>query len=178
MTAGHLYRCLGLLALAILIAAAQGCGGGSGSTTSPAGAPATQPDLPGAVSEAEIKQYEVGTPQHTALEWWRTVQLNEPELARTLYAEPPTLPNLAGQFNFVIGQLAGSVKIASVKPKGKQSIVAIDWDRPEAPPRQVTLRMERTHGEWKIASTLFLDLLVQELQRSASGAAAAPAPSG
>jgi hypothetical protein len=160
--------------LAILVVVAQGCGSDSSTPPPPSGASTTQSDLAAAVSEAEIERYKSGTPQHTALEWWRAVQLNEPELARTLYAEPPTLPNLAGQFNYVTGQLGGTVKIASVKQKGKQTIVAINWHKPGAPPRQVALQMESKNGEAKIASTLFLDLIVQKLQR----AEASPAPSG
>lgn len=172
MTGGRLYKCLGLLTIAVFAVIVQGCG--SDSSAPPSGAATTQPDLAPAVSEAEIQQYKAGTAEHTALAWWRAVQVNDPELARTLYAEPPTLPDLAGQFNFVTGQLAGTVKIAAVKPKGNQAVVAIDWDKPGAPPRQVSLLMERKNGEWKIASTMFLDLIVQQMQRSG----AAPATSG
>jgi hypothetical protein len=170
MLAGRLYRCLALLALAALVVLGAGCGGAS-TSTSTATSSASGETEGAAVSEAEIDRYKEGTAQHTALEWWRTVQLNEPELARTLYAEPPSLPNLAGQFNFVIGQLDGSVKVASVKTKGNQAIVAISWKRPGAAPHQATLQMERKNGEWKIASTLFLDLIVQKLQRAEAGAA-------
>jgi hypothetical protein len=175
MMGGRLFRYAGLLALAILVAAAQGCGGGSSTPPPPTGAATSESDLSAAVSEADIEQYKAGTPQHTALAWWRAVQLNEPELARTLYVEPPTLPNLAGQFNFVTGQLGGTVKIASVKQKGKQTIVTLNWHKPGTAPRQVTLQMESKDGEAKIASTLFLDLIVQKLQRAEAGASA---PSG
>ena len=168
MLAGRLYRCLVLLALAALVVVGVGgCGGASSSTsTSTASSSASGEAEGGAVSAAEIDRYKEGTAQHTALEWWRTVQLNEPELARTLYAEPPSLPNLAGQFNYVVGQLDGSVKVASVKTKGNQAVVALKWKKPGAAPREVTLQMERKNGEWKIASTLFLDLIVQKLQRA------------
>jgi hypothetical protein len=159
-----------------LVAFAQGCGSDSSTPPPPTGE-ATQPDVAAAVSEAEIDRYKDGTAEHTALEWWRAVQLNEPEAARVLYVEPPTLPNIAGQFNFVTGQLAGTVKITSVKTDGNEATVALKWDKPGAPPRKVALQMERKGGEWKIASTLFLDLIVQKLQRAAAGAAA-PAPSG
>jgi hypothetical protein len=167
MPAGRLYRCLVLLALAALVVLGAGCGGASSSTSTSAASSGAAGEAEGAaVSEAEIDRYKEGTTQHTALEWWRTVQLNEPELARTLYAEPPSLPNLAGQFNYVVGQLDGSVKVASVKTKGNQAVVAINWKKPGAAPRKVTLQMERKNGEWKIASTLFLDLIVQKLQRA------------
>ncbi len=173
MLAGRLYRCLALLALVALVVLGAGCGGASTSTstaTSSASGNSSGEAEGTAVSEAEIDRYEEGTAQHTALEWWRTVQLNEPELARTLYAEPPSLPNIAGQFNYVVGQLDGSVKVASVKTKGNQAVVAINWKKPGAAPREVTLQMERKNGEWKIATTLFLDLIVQKLQRAeASG---------
>jgi hypothetical protein len=178
MLAGRLYRSLAILALAALVAVATGCG--SSASTTPTATPsstATAEPEGAVVSPIEIEQYEEGTAQHTALEWWRAVQLNEPELARNLYAEPPSLPNLAGQFNYVAGQLDGSVKIASVKTKGNQAVVAIEWKKPGAAPREVTLQMERKNGEWKIASTLFLDLIVQKLQSAETGAAA-PAPSG
>jgi hypothetical protein len=177
MTGGRLYRCLALLALAALFSAAQGCGSSNDSTTPESDASTTQLDPSDAISEAEIERYETGAPQQVALQWWRAVQLNEAELARTLYAEPPSLPDLAGQFNFVAGQLVGPVEIASVKRKGDQAIVAIDWDKPGAPPRQVTLQMEHRHGEWKIVSTLFLDLIVQRLQLRSEAADAAK-PSG
>ncbi len=165
MLAGRLYRCLVLVALAALVVVGVGCGGAS-TSTSTATSSASGEAEGAAVSEAEIDRYKEGTAQHTALEWWRTVQLNEAELARTLYAEPPSLPNLAGQFNYVVGQLDGSVKVASVKTKGNQAVVAINWKKPGAAPREVTLQMERKNGEWKIATTLFLDLIVQKLQRA------------
>jgi hypothetical protein len=177
MLAGRLYRCFALLALAALVVLGAGCGGASSSTstaTTAAAGGASGEAEGAAVSEAEIDRYKEGTAQHTALEWWRTVQQNEPELARTLYAEPPSLPNIAGQFNYVIGQLDGTIKVASVKTKGNQAVVAIRWKKPGMAPRQVTLQMERKSGEWKIASTLFLDLIVQKLQRAEAGAA----PSG
>jgi hypothetical protein len=170
MLAGRLYRCFVLFALAALVVVGAGCGGTS-TSTSTATSSASGEAEGAAVSEAEIDRYKEGTAQHTALEWWRTVQLNEPELARTLYAEPPSLPNIAGQFNYVVGQLDGGVKVASVKTKGNQAVVAINWKKPGAAPRKVTLQMERKHGEWKIASTLFLDLIVQKLQRAEAGAA-------
>jgi hypothetical protein len=170
MLAGRLYRCFALLALAALVVVGAGCGGASSSVSTSTTTASSGEAEGGAVSEAEIDRYKEGTAQHTALEWWRTVQLNEPELARTLYAEPPSLPNLAGQFNYVIGQLDGSVKVASVKTKGNQAVVAINWKKPGTAPREVTLQMEHKNGEWKIASTLFLDLIVQKLQRAeASG---------
>ncbi|HWI95770.1 MAG TPA: hypothetical protein VNS60_06880 [Solirubrobacterales bacterium] len=169
MLAGRLYRCLALLALVALVVLGAGCGGASTSTstaTSSASGNSSGEAEGTAVSEAEIDRYKEGTAQHTALEWWRTVQLNEAELARTLYAEPPSLPNLAGQFNYVVGQLDGSVKVVSVKTKGNHAVVAINWKKPGAAPREVTLQMERKNGEWKIATTLFLDLIVQKLQRA------------
>jgi hypothetical protein len=168
MLAGRLYRCLALLALVALVVLGAGCGGASTSTSTATSSASggSSGEAEGAVSEAAIDRYKEGTAQHTALEWWRTVQLNEPELARTLYAEPPSLPNLAGQFNYVVGQLDGSVKVASVKTKGNQAVVAINWKKLGAAPRKVTLQMERKNGEWKIASTLFLDLIVQKLQRA------------
>jgi hypothetical protein len=179
MLNGRLFRCLGLLAVTASFVFAQGCGGDSTPpppTAAPTGATTTQSDLAPAVSEAEIGQFKEGTLQHTALEWWRTVQLNEPEVAIPLYAEPPTLPNLAGQFNYVVGQLAGSVKVASVEMKGSQATVTMAWDKPGAPPRHVAIELEEKGGEWKIATVRFLDQIVQKLQ-AAEAAGNAPAPS-
>jgi hypothetical protein len=168
------------LAVAVSFVFAQGCGGDStptAPTAPPAGATTTGSELAPAVSEAEIGQYKEGTPQHTALEWWRTAQINEPEVALPLYAEPPTLPNLAGQFNYVVGQLAGSVKVASVKTKGDEAVVTMAWDKPDAPPRHVTIGMEDMGGDWKITTVRFLDQIVEKLQAAeAAGTSGASAP--
>jgi ketosteroid isomerase-like protein len=167
MLSGRLLRCLALLALVASFAFAQGCG--SDSTPPPPSTNATKTaksDLAAAVSEAEINRYKSGTAQHTALEWWQAVQLNEPEAALPLYAEAPTLPNLAGQFNYVVGRLAGSVKVTSVKAKGDEAVVTVSWHKPGAPPRRVTIGMERKGGEWKIATVRFLDELVAQLQKA------------
>lgn len=160
---------------------AQGCGGDSTPappTTAPTGATTTQSGIAPAVSEAEIGQYKEGTAQHTALEWWRTVQLNEPEVALPLYAEPPTLPNLAGQFNYVVGQLAGSVKVASLKTQGNEATATMVWDKPGSPPRHVAIEMEEKGGEWKIATVRFLDQIVQKLQAAEAAGNTPAAPSG
>lgn len=181
MLSGRLFRCFGLLAVAASFVFAQGCGGDTTPpppTAAPTGTTTAQSDAAPAISEAEIGQYEEGTPQHTALEWWRTVQLNEPEVALPLYAEPPTLPNLAGQFNYVVGQLAGSVKVASVKTKGDQAVVSMAWDKPGEPPRHVVIEMEEKGGEWKIATVRFLDQIVQKLQAAEAAGNTPAAPSG
>lgn len=162
---------MGLLAVAAVFVLIQGCGGDSSSTTATEGGATAQPNHAPVVSEAEVERYKEGTTQHTALAWWRTVQTNEPELARTLYAEPPTLPNLAGQFNFVAGQLAGTAKIVSVKRKGKNAVVTVAWDKPGAVPRRVMIGMERVYGEWKIATVSFLDRLVEQKQNAETGGA-------
>jgi hypothetical protein len=174
MAGGRVSKSLGAVGVAVLIAIFQGCGGSeTPAATSGAQTAASSAAAGSTVSETEIQRYSAGTPQHTALEWWRAVQVNDPQLARDLYAEPPTLPNLAGQFNFVAGQLAGTAKVVSVQPKGKKAVVAIAWHKPGAPPHQVTVGMERKGGQWKIAETLFLDLMVQQMQRSGSAGGAA-----
>ncbi len=163
MRSGRLSVVLAVLALVALLLA-QGCGDDDSSTGSTE-TQTSKSNLSLPVSNAQVQRYEAGSPQRTTLEWWRAVQLNDPELARMLYTDPPTLPNLAGQFNFVAGQLDGTVKIASVKKNGKQAAVAIGWKKPKAPPRRVTIQVEREDGSWKIAPVRFLELLVQQMQK-------------
>lgn len=165
---------LGILVMAL---AGAGCGGDEESTTatSTSIAPAkqrsqeqTSREAEQAVSEAQISRSSRGSPERTVLEWWRDVQVNDPEHAVRLYADPPTLPNLAGQFNFVAGRLAGSVEIVSVESEGNRAVVRVRWSRPRGEVRRVRLRLERDGGAWKLSDARFLDEMVAELQETGS----------
>jgi hypothetical protein len=159
---------LGALSSALALLLLGGCGSSGSSTASTTSANAATAPSTAVVPIAEVKRNGPGTVQNTALRWWRAAQLNEPKAAIGLYAAPPTEANLAGQFNLVVGQLGGMVKVVSVKPRGKQAIATIAWQRPGVPLRTVTLPMERRGGKWKITRTLFLDLLVQQIQGEAA----------
>jgi cell wall-associated NlpC family hydrolase len=143
-------------------AAAEAGGGSEAASGSEAGSGQT-------VSTVAISKYKPGTPEHTALSWWRAVQTNNPNAAISLYAEPPTLPNLAGQFNLVGEALAGTVKVASTKKKGTTATVNVIWSQPGGKTQPESLNEEELAGEWKIADTEFLDRMVQEIQAEEEG---------
>jgi hypothetical protein len=152
-----------LLLVALLLLG--GCGGGSNDSSG--GGDVTS--APAEVSEKQIAKVRAGTPQRTVLEWWRDVQHNDPEHARNLYATPPPLPDLAGQFNFVAGWLDGSVEIVAAKRKGEQTVVTARWVADRGEPRQVTLRLAEDGGEWKLLHARFLDAMVAERQSAEAG---------
>ena len=153
-------------ALALLLAAVLlgGCGGGDSSEPPIV----VDPDL--AVTDQQVAAAPAGTPQRSVLEWWRDVQVNDPEHARGLYASPPTLPNLAGQFNFVEDRLDGGVEVVAVKRNGPRRVVTVGWTPPDKAERRVALRLVRETGTWKLLDTRFVDELVVRLQQRESGA--------
>ncbi len=157
-------------AVALLIAL-PGCGGSTTDTVTTTAAPATS--APAAAPESgsgpttstgSAEKYPEGSPQHTVLAWWSAVQANDPEAAIPLYVEPPTLPDLAGQFNYVEGQLAGTVKVTSAKKKGTVTTVGLLWTKPGGETAREAIETEEVGGESKILNTLFLDEIVKELQ--------------
>ena len=156
-----------------LLAAALDLGGGGagagGTPTTPTAPAATPPQgaakpAPGGIGSRQIERTPSGTPERALLEWWRDVQVNDPEHARGLYAEPPTLPNLAGQFNYVAGRLDGSVKVLASEPKGDRVAVRVRWRKPGGEQRRVTMRLTERGGEWKLLDARFLDEMVAEMQ--------------
>lgn len=168
-----------LLALALL---AGGCAKGEDPvTTSGTNSPtrtgtstASKPELPErrptlVVAQAQIAGAPVGSAERTVLEWWRDVQVNDPEHALGLYVDPPTLPNLAGQFNLVADRLNGAVRVVAVEQKGDRTVARVRWSRPNGDARNVTLRLEEVDGAWRLLDTRFLDEMVEDLQAGDAG---------
>lgn len=164
---------VGVLAMAMALALA-GCGGGDdGTAAAPTSAAAEgrgasdgQRPRPAAITLAQVRRAPAGTPRRTVLEWWRDVQLNEPARARSLYVDPPTYPDLAGQFNFVAGWLDGSVRIAETQMEGDVAVLSVRWRRPDGEARTVTMRLEEEGGRWKLLDARFLDEMVAARQRA------------
>lgn len=155
-----------LFCLATIAVVVTGCGGSSSTPSTTTG----QEEQPGqTVSEAQISRAAPASPERTVLAWWRDVQLNDPEDARDLYLTPPTLPNLAGQFNFVAGELAGTVKVVSTERRDKGVVARVKWKRPDGGTELVTLRLREEGGEWKLLDTRFLDEMVTQMQKAEDG---------
>lgn len=170
-------RAHSLLLPAILALALAGCGATSAdnsTNSSTAAAPAQEEKPPAApraatLSQQEVAAAKVGTPERAVLEWWRDVQINDPEQALAFYAEPPALPDLAGQFNLVSPHLGGSVEVVSVDEEGDPALAKVRWTKPNGDARVVTLRLEQSGGAWKLVDTRFVDELVVELQAADAG---------
>lgn len=160
-----------LLAVLSLAGIAVGCGGGSDTTQTTTGATGADKPAPAEadVSEAQIRRAPKNGPERTVLEWWRDVQVNDPEHARRLYVEPPRLPDLAGQFNFVGDRMDGSVKVISSEEAGRQARVGVRWETPQGRDRRIVLRLGNENGSWKLLDARFLDEMVAQLQRDDSG---------
>ncbi len=170
---GRLYTLFSLTALTALLIALPGCGGGgtTGSSTaaeSQAGIP-QPPKAADTVSTAQIDEYPAGQPTHTVLQWWRYIQLNDPKNALPLYASEPSLPDLAGQFNYVAEDLAGQVEVTSSKITGTSAKVEVEWTPPDGSPTKETLELEKLNGEWKLIEVLFVDEIVKEKQEEEAG---------
>lgn len=144
-----------LLALALLVAIA-GCG--DSARTSTAGSPPAADAA--AAPEAE-------TPRQAVLVWWDHVQANDPESARGFYLDPPALPDLAGQFNYLGSAIEGRMKVLSVGRKHGTTRVRATWAPPGGKPRRVTLRLRREAGDWKLLDARFLDAMVARLRQEA-----------
>jgi hypothetical protein len=162
-------KCAALAGAILALLFAGGCGGSgeSGSTASSA-EPATIATTPesDAISQSEIDKYKPGEPAHTVLAWWRLVQVNDPETAQPLYVEEPSLPDLAGQFNYVSADLAGKVKVVSTDESGGTATVKVRWDRADGGPVDETLELEEVGPNWKLLATRFVDEIVQEKQEA------------
>ncbi|HET9198531.1 MAG TPA: hypothetical protein VFN92_09805 [Solirubrobacterales bacterium] len=161
---GLRHGCVLLAALVALLAA--GCGG-SGSTAT--GGTSAEPVSEGGVTVAQIEKYPAGSPQRTVLEWWRDLQLNDPEHARTLYLEPPPLPDLAGQFNYVAGDFDGQVTLLSSEEEEGATTVLVRWAPMPGEARREPLRLGRDGNVWKLAEARFIDLEVARLRQEEEG---------
>lgn len=145
------------VALLVCLSVLVGCGGSSGP-------PPPETDGPASVSVTDIEAEKLGTPQYAALQWWQAVQFNKPELALTLYAQEPPLPDLAGQFNVLEGMLDGVPKVEAVRRKRSRAVLVIDWTEREQRPHstKVQLRMVRVGDQWKLADNRLLNVLLQQ----------------
>jgi outer membrane murein-binding lipoprotein Lpp len=161
---------LGAIALPALLLAGCGDSASEPAATGASGgkakqAPAETAKQEPGVTEAEIEEAKAGSPEKTVLEWWAHIQANEPEEARPLYLEPPSLPDLAGQFNLVSEELAGTVKIAvSEEQEDGSSIVKARWSKPSGKTELVELRLAKDGEAWKIVEDRFVNELVEEIQ--------------
>ncbi len=163
---GRVYKVVGIVVAVLAVAVAQGCGSSSAESSQGESAPiVTGPPL---LKQAEVQAEPAGSPQRAALEWWFAVQQNDPEGAVTFYAEELPVPALAGQLNLVGGTLGGSVRIKSVQRSGDEATVVATQTIPGAKPpsREVTLRLARTDGAWKLADNLVLDEAVKQVEGS------------
>jgi hypothetical protein len=142
-----------LLALALLVAIA-GCGDSSGTSTAGSD-PAAEPAAP----------LTAKTPRQAVLAWWDHVQANDPESARGFYLEPPALPDLAGQLNYLGSAIDGEMKVLSLARKNGTTRVRATWTPPGGRPRRVTLRLRREAGDWKLLDARFLDVMVARLRQ-------------
>ena len=161
--------------MAILALVLAGCGATSADNTTTTAAAAkgkqSEPAPPQAkvtISEQQIAASEPGSAEEAVLEWWRAVQVNDPEAALDFYLEPPALADLAGQFNLVSPELGGSVEVVSVDEEGDPAVAKVRWEQPNGEARVVTLRLQQDGGTWKLVDTRFLDEMVVELQAAGS----------
>jgi hypothetical protein len=152
-------RSTALLLFAVVLLGVGGCGDSSTDTGG-------GEEIGVGIAEARIETAPAGTPQRTVLEWWRDVQVNDPEHARALYLEQPTLADLAGQFNLAAGRLDGSVEVVSVKRQGDRALVHADWRPETGKARRVTLSLGRDGGAWKLLDPRFLNVIVAKIQRA------------
>lgn len=156
-------RMFALLAVVLPALILAGCGPRADETSTGAdGAPKPTAD----VTATQIEQLERGSAERTSLEWWRDLQLNAPEHARLLYLEPPPLPDLAGQFNYVAGRFDGPVKIVSSSEEDGVTAVTVRLKPPSGKPRQETLQLELDGNAWRLDEPRFIDLEVARLQQA------------
>lgn len=145
-----------LVTLAVVVGLA-GCGA-EAEPQPPAGQPqAAEPTRAASAS----------TPRQAVLGWWRYVRAKDPQSARAFYADPPALPDLAGQFNFLGERLGGEIEVLSSAGKRGITRVRALWSPPSGKPRKVTLRLREEGGTWKLLDARFLDEMVARLQREA-----------
>jgi hypothetical protein len=157
-------RGLGALLLVLAALLAAGCGS-SGSTTTGGTGGEADPVSEAGVTVAQIEKYPAGSPEAAVLEWWRDLQLNDPESARALYLEPPSLANLAGQFNYVAGDFDGKVAILSRDEENGTALVRVRWSPAPGEAKRVTLRLGPDGDVWKLTDARFVDREVARLQR-------------
>jgi hypothetical protein len=138
----------------VLLAAVAGCG--DSAETSTAGSE------PAADAAAPLS---AETPRQAVLAWWDRVQANDPESARGFYLEPPALPDLAGQLNYLGSAIDGEMRVLSVGRKNGTTLVRATWTPPGGRPRRVTLRLRREAGDWKLLDARFLDAMVARLRQ-------------
>ncbi len=138
------------------------------------------------VSSEDVAATEKGSPERTALQWWRDVQSRNTEAVEAAYTEK-VRKDLPEGFPFslvsYVAPLAGTatVSIESVEMKDENSdkatlYLSIDSLAPRIA-GTVAIPMEKEGGEWLISDSTFLTALAgainQQTQSGASGNSAA-----
>jgi hypothetical protein len=150
-----------LLAVAAVLGA--GCGfGGDGEVTE-------RVQQPALLTRTDVERQPVGSPQRTMLEWWRTLQFDNPIVAAGFYSRKLgiTPSVLESQLQFGAGAL-GLVqrpKLVEVERHGNRAVVfALLENKSDNPNGRVdTVRTARSFNlvregdKWKLAENLYLE---------------------
>lgn len=147
-----------------LLAALGGCGGSSPS--------ASTDSTDGYVTQSAVAGTKPGTPQRTALQWWRAVQFANAALARGFYAEAarPPLDDMQRQLAIASRQFVGVPRFDSAAVDGSDATLYFFVGRPgsEAAPQALSVNLVRADGRWRLADD---QLLAQEVERAEKAAA-------
>ena len=130
------------------------------------------------VSKEEISAEEKGSPEFTALDWWRGIQTRNPEAVKAAYA-PDVRDQLPEDFDSAIVSFlapaasTSSIDITSVEERGQGEVILfakIDSDN-AAMDGPLGLPMTKVGDEWFLANDTYLNALLPffEVQQALGG---------
>ena len=137
------------------------------------------------VSTERISDEKKGSPEHTALGWWRGLQTRNPDDVRAAYL-PDVRDALPGDFDTAIVSFLApaasesSIQIDSVEQRGKgDAVLFATIDSPNAAmDGPLALPMKKDGDEWFLANSTYVISLLPffQVEQALDGAASQPAP--
>jgi hypothetical protein len=129
---------------------------------------------PREVSERQLNEYKPGTPERTALEWWRDVQFGNAEGALELYTDDAvnSEEDYRRQISYATSSFVGVPEIVELQRDGDFATLYMTLRPPgsEAPPRPLSLNLARVDGEWLIRDNQLMEQQVARVTRARQAA--------
>jgi hypothetical protein len=129
---------------------------------------------PRTISTDEIAAADKGTPERAALEWWREVQFQNAAGAAERYSPEAKVKtaDLNRQVAVAQSSFVGVPEVVDVSRDGDLATVYLTIAPPgsDAPPRNLSLNLVESDGEWLLRDNLLMEQAVARVARAQAAA--------